>query len=81
MDVQTLKNKIRERRELQQNRNKLLEQFNGVDPQKMANPAQLMGLLPKLPDMKAAYGITQKIEALSDEIIAGFINLNAAGEG
>lgn len=81
MNVKELQDKIRERWDLQGQRNKLLEQFNGVDPQKMANPAQLMGLLPKLPDMKAAYEITQKIEALSDEIIAGFINLNAAGEG
>lgn len=81
MSVQELQELIRKRWGLQGERNKLLDQFAGMDPQSMSNPAQLMGLLPKLPDMKAAYEITQKIEALSDDIIKGFISLNMEGEG
>ncbi|MAX55395.1 MAG: hypothetical protein CL537_07775 [Alcanivoracaceae bacterium] len=80
MDVKALQQKIRDRWNLQNDRNQLLEQFSGMDPQNMTNPAQLMGLLPKLPDMKAAYEKTREIETLSDQIIQGFIQLNANGE-
>lgn len=79
--VQELQNNIRQRHQLQQQRNALLQEFSGLDPQKLANPAALMGLLPKLPDLKAAFELTQKIEVLSDQIIAGFLRLNASGEG
>lgn len=80
MKPEELQAKIRERWQLQGERNKLLDKFAGMDPQKMNDPMQLMGLLPELPNMKQAYELTQKIEALSDEIIKGFIGLNMGGE-
>lgn len=80
MNAEQLKKKIRERWQLQGERNDMLAGFSGMDPQKMGDMSSMMGMMQKLPEIKKAYELTQKIEALSDEIIKGFIGLNLGGE-
>ncbi len=80
MNAEQLKKKIRERWQLQAERNDMLSGFSGMDPQKMGDMSSMMGMMQKLPEIKKAYELTQKIEALSDEIIKGFIGLNLGGE-
>jgi len=80
MNAEQLQKKIRERWQLQGERNDMLAGFSGMDPQKMGDMSSMMGMMQKLPEIKKAYELTQKIEALSDEIIKGFIGLNMGGE-
>lgn len=80
MNAEQLQKKIRERWQLQGERNDMLAGFSGMDAQKMGDMASMMGMMQKLPEIKKAYELTQKIEALSDEIIKGFIGLNLGGE-
>lgn len=82
MNKKEIQEKIRERGLLQRQRNAVLREFSDIDPQKIgSNPAALMGIIPKLPALKDAFARSQKIETLSDEIIAGFIKLNIEGVG
>lgn len=76
MNREAIKGAIQERRKLQQQRDAVLSEFSGLDPQNLQSPMALAGLLPKLPVLVQAFKDSQKIEKLSDEIIGGFIVLN-----
>ena len=68
MNTEQLQKKIRERWQLQGERNDMLSGFSGMDPQKMGDMSSMMGMMQKLPEIKKAYELTQKIEETRAEL-------------